>query len=508
MTDTAATATAQQAAGGGEDQLRSTNPATGALVARYPVHGPGEVGEAVRTARAAAASWGGLSFAERERALLRWAARLANTTERFSELIHDENGKPHEDAFAEVILALEHIRWAAKNAHRVLRPRKVSPGILMSNFAATVEQRPFGVVGAIGPWNYPVYTPMGSLAYALAAGNTVVFKPSEYTPGIGAYLIDAFTEANPELPAGVLSLVTGYGETGAALCRSGVDKLAFTGSAATGSKIMAACAERLTPVVLECGGKDPMVVAEDADIEAAAEAAAFAGFSNAGQTCIGIERVYVQRAVRDPFLAALRKHAEALRPGGDVGASYGPMTMPTGTETVQRHIDAALAAGGKAVVGGSDSVRKPYVNPVVILDADESSAAVREETFGPTLTVRTVDSVDEAVELANATEYGLAASVFSARRGEQIARRLNAGATAVNSVMAFAATSGLPFGGHGQSGFGRIHGDEGLREFSRPKSVAAKRFSVPGGELFTFKRNRLVVALLRRIVRLRHGRAG
>ncbi|WP_031465917.1 aldehyde dehydrogenase family protein [Sciscionella sediminilitoris] len=488
-------------------ELRAVNPASGALIATYPVHTAEDVDAAVATAREAARRWSTLGFADREKAMLRWAAYLVNHSDEFAEVIHKDNGKPHEDAYAELLLALEHIRWAAKHAGRVLRPRKVGTGLLMGNFSATVEQRPFGVVGAIGPWNYPVYTPMGSLAYSLAAGNTVVFKPSEYTTTVGEYLVNAFTEANPHLPAGVLSLVTGFGETGAALCRSGVDKLAFTGSPGTGRKIMAACAENLTPVVLECGGKDPFIVAEDADVEAAADAVAFGAFSNSGQTCIGTERVYVARPVRDRFLEALRAQARELRPGGEADASYGPMTMPTGPDTVRRHIDAALAAGGRAVIGGPESVREPFVDPVVILDADENSAAVREETFGPTLTVRTVDSMDEAVELANATDYGLGASVFSRHHGAEIANRLNAGATAVNSVMAFAATSALPFGGHGESGFGRIHGEEGLREFSRPKSIAEKRFSIPGGELFTFNRNRLVFALVRKVVKLRHGRA-
>lgn len=504
MTETVADTKGTAAA---REQLRAVNPATGAVIASYPVHDQAEVNAAVATAREAAKRWASLDYAERERALLRWAARLVQHSDELVELLHADNGKPHEDAYAELMLVLEHIRWAAKNAWPTLRPRKVGTGFLLANFSASVEQRPFGVVGVIGPWNYPIFTPNGSISYALAAGNTVVFKPSEHTTAIGEYLVDAFAEANPHLPEGVLSMVTGYGATGAALCRSGVDKLAFTGSAATGRKIMATCAETITPVVLECGGKDAMLVAEDADVEAAADAAAFGAFSNSGQTCIGTERVYVDRKVADRFLDALRGQAEALRPGFDEQASYGPMTMPNGTETVARHIDSALTSGGQAITGGSDSVRKPYIDPVIILDTDESGPAVQEETFGPTVTVRRVDSMDEAVELANASQYGLGASVFSKHHGQSIAERLNAGATAVNSVMAFAVTSGLPFGGRGESGFGRIHGQEGLREFARPKSVATKRFSLPGGELFTFNRNKLVLALLRKVVKLRHGRA-
>jgi acyl-CoA reductase-like NAD-dependent aldehyde dehydrogenase len=488
-------------------ELRSTNPSTGELVATFPVHSDADVAAAVARAEKAAPTWAGLGFADRETALLRWAAKLVERTDEFTALIHRENGKPTEDAYAELMLALEHIHWAARNAKRVLRIEKVSPGMLMSNFAASIEQRPYGVIGVIGPWNYPVYTPTGSLAYALAAGNTVVFKPSEHTPAVGKFMIDAFVEANPQLPDGVAVLITGYGATGAALCRArGVGKLAFTGSAATGRKIMSTCSENLTPVLIEAGGKDPMIVAEDADLAAAARAAAFGGISNSGQTCIGIERVYVVESVRDQFIAELRKQLDGIKPGMAEDAAYGPMTMPNGAETVRRHIDEALAGGGKAVIGGPESVREPFIDPVVILDAPEDSSAVREETFGPTLTVRTVADVDEAVELANDTTFGLASSVYSKSRGLEIARRVNAGATSVNSVLAFAAISSLPFGGRGESGFGRIHGAYGLREFSMPKSIARQKFAVPGMDLFTFRRNKAAMALVRKVVAIRYGR--
>ena len=210
-----------------------------------------------------------------------------------AEVSHAETGKPHSDAQLEIVLAIDHIAWAAKHARKVLGPHRRSPGLLLANFVATVEYEPLGVVGVIGPWNYPVFTPMGSIAYALAAGNAVVFKPSEYTPGVGKWLVEAFADVVGEQP--VLQLITGYGETGAALCRSGVDKLAFTGSARTGRKVMAACAEKLTPVVIEGGGKDSLLVDEDADLDAAADAAIWGGMSNAGQTCVGVERVYVPR---------------------------------------------------------------------------------------------------------------------------------------------------------------------------------------------------------------------
>ena len=487
--------------------LRSTNPATGELVAEFPVLGPDEVEAAVASARGAADWWEEQGFAARGECLLRWAAYLSEHADEISDLVYRENGKPREDAYLELILALEHIRWSAKNAESVLRSRTVRPGLLMANFAATVEYRPLGVVGVIGPWNYPLYTPAGSAAYALAAGNTVVFKPSEYTTAVGVYFAEAFAKANPSVPSGVFTAITGYGATGAALCACPVDKIAFTGSTATGKKIMAACAPRLIPVIMECGGKDVLIVADDADVKAAAKAAAFGAVSNSGQTCVGVERVYVVESVRERFLDALTKQLSGVRAGSDESAAYGPMTMPSQIDVVRRHVTDALAHGGRAVVGGLDSIRPPFVDPIVLLDTDESSAAVREETFGPTLTVRTVPDVDEAIRLANDTEYGLASTVFSRRNGPAIARRLRVGATSINAPLAFGAIPTLPFGGVGDSGFGRIHGAEGIREFARPHAIARQRFAIPGVALLSFGRPPRLMALVRRFIAARHRRA-
>lgn len=494
------------AAGTRRETLRCLNPADDTLVAEYPVCTADDVAEAVARARAAAPAWEALGPSGREKHLLRWAAYLHDHADELCDLIRAENGKPHEDAYLELVLALELIRWAAKNAGRVLKSRSVGPGLFMANFAAHVDYRPLGVVGVIGPWNYPIYTPSGSGAFALAAGNTVVFKPSEYTTAIGVYFAEAFAKANPDAPADVLSVVTGYGPTGAALCTSGVDKVAFTGSTATGKKIMAACSERLTPVLLECGGKDALIIAGDADVAAAAEAAAWGGVSNSGQTCVAVERVYVVESVRDRFLAALKKQLDGIRPSTSADSPYGPMTMPSQVEVVRRHVDDALANGGTALVGGRHSIRPPYIDPVVLVDTDENSAAVREETFGPTLTVRTVRDVDEAVALANNSPYGLASTVFSKDHGVEIARRLRVGVTSVNAPLSFGAIPALPFGGVGESGIGRIHGDEGLREFVRPHSIARQRYPIPGMKMLSFGRKRATVALVRKVVARRHSR--
>ncbi|WP_199429375.1 aldehyde dehydrogenase family protein [Qaidamihabitans albus] len=492
------------AASASAETFDSLNPATDEVVGTYPVHTAEQVEAAVARAREAARWWDSLGFDGRAERLRRWKGILARRLTDLCEVVRQETGKPRGDAQLEAVLAIEHVAWATRNARKVLGRQRRSPGLLLSNQAATVEYQPLGVVGVIGPWNYPVYTPLGSISYALAAGNAVVFKPSEYTPGVGKWLADAFAEAVPEQP--VLQLVTGFGATGAALTRADVDKIAFTGSTATGKKIMAAAAERLTPVIIEAGGKDPVLVDADADLDAAAEATVWGAFSNSGQTCIGVERVYVHERVHDEFVAKVVERAERVRAGSGPGDQYGPMTMPAQLDVVRRHIADALARGGRALVGGADTVGDRYVQPTVLVDVPEDSLAVREETFGPTVTIAKVTDMDEAVAKANDSAYGLGSTVFSKRRGLELARKLRTGQTAINAPLSFAGIASLPFGGVGDSGFGRIHGPEGLREFARAKSIARQRFTPPLA-LTTFARTAKTEALVGKLIARLHGRS-
>jgi acyl-CoA reductase-like NAD-dependent aldehyde dehydrogenase len=339
----------------------STSPATGEVVGTFPLDGPEQVAAAVERAREAAGGWAGLGFDGRRRALLAYKALLVRRTDELVALVHRENGKPTADALIEVLMIVEHLDWAARNAARVLGPRRARGTLVLANHSASVEYQPLGVVGVIGPWNYPVFTPLGSIAYALAAGNAVVFKPSELTPAVGCLLADTFAEAVGDQP--VLQVVTGDEATGHALCLAGVDKVALTGSPATGRKVMAACAERLTPLVLELGGKDAMVVDADADLDAAAEQAVWGGMANAGQTCLAVERVYVVDPVYDRFLAKLVERASRVRPGGGPGADFGPMTLPRQLEIIQRHLDDAFARGrqgaGRRPGRGPPALRRP-----------------------------------------------------------------------------------------------------------------------------------------------------
>jgi acyl-CoA reductase-like NAD-dependent aldehyde dehydrogenase len=458
-----------------DETFDTLNPATSEVIASYPVYGEQDVADTVQRARAAAEWWAGLGFDGRKQRLLAWKSHLTRYIGRLAELIHAETGKPLADAQLEILLAIVHIDWAAKHARKVLSPRRVRSGLVAISQAAYLEYQPLGVVGVIGPWNYPVFTPMGSIAYALAAGNAVVFKPSELTPAVGGWLVNSFAEAVPEQP--VLQLITGLGETGSHLARSGVAKIAFTGSAATARKVMAACAENLTPMVAECGGKDAFIVGADADLDAAADACAWGALSNAGQTCVGVERVYVVQDVYHTFLEKLTDRVTRIRPGDDREADYGPMTLPGQAEVIERHIADALARGGRPVVGGIASIRRPFVGPVILADVPEESTAVTDETFGPTITVAKVASLAHGVELANASRYGLGGTIFSGNKKAAMAaaRGLRSGMTSINSVIAFAGVPSLPFGGSGDSGFGRIHGADGLREFARPKSITRQR---------------------------------
>jgi acyl-CoA reductase-like NAD-dependent aldehyde dehydrogenase len=303
-----------------------------------------------------------------------------------------------------------------------------------------------------------------------------VWKPSELTPLV-ALEIEKIAKKTFALPD-LLQVVTGAGSTGAALAKSGVDKIAFTGSAATGKRVMMAAAERLTPVLLELGGKDPMIVDTDADLAAAAEAAVYGGLTNAGQACISVERVYVAEAVHDRFVEEVVKQVRELKVGGDDG-HLGAMTSPAQVAIVKDHLDDAIAKGAKVLTGGPDAISGSYIQPTVLTNVTHKMKVMTDETFGPVIPIAKVASVDEAIRLANDTTFGLGSSVFAGKNARSIADKLRAGMTAINSVMAFAGIPTLPFGGIGDSGFGRIHGDEGIREFTRIKSTAEQVMSIP-----------------------------
>ena len=455
----------------------SFNPSDGQAVGRYPIFTAKEVALVVEQARTASDEWIKLGFSGRKKVLLNWSTFIINNVEQISELISLETGKPLSDSRLEVANTVNHIGWAARHAEEIMRTSHRAPGPLMANMSATVERSPLGVVGVIGPWNYPIFTPMGSIAYALAAGNTVVFKPSEYTPGVGMWIHESFNSIAPF--AGVFTTITGLGETGNALCTSAINKLSFTGSTKTAKLVAAACATQMTPVVLECGGKDPVIVASDANIERAVDATIWSAMANSGQSCIGAERVYVDKKVASEFITKAVELAKTVKAGAPGEGNYGPVTMPSQLNIIASHIKAAVKDGGKFAYGSAKSVQAPFVQPVILVDVPENSTAVREESFGPIIIINTVENMQEAIDLSNASSYGLGANVWSKRQGKKIASQLHCGMVAINSTFSFAAIAAVPFGGVKDSGFGRVHGPEGLLEYSYARTVVRTRFNLP-----------------------------
>ncbi|NKY37198.1 aldehyde dehydrogenase family protein [Nocardia speluncae] len=505
MADTAQPEMAARSGGSGRPSvLTSYDPRTGEIVGNYSIAGPGELERAVSEARSAESWWSTAGFGPRKRLLLEWKRVIARRAAQLVEILREETGKPEADAAIEVMLAVENLDWAARNAGPVLSRRTLAPNWLTRNQHASVGYLPLGVVGVLGPWQNPVFTPMGSIVYAMAAGNAVVFKPHELTSGTGLWLASTWREVAPDKP--VLSAVTGDDSTAAALCRSGVDKIAYAGPEAQGREVISLCAQTMTPVVVENSGKGAMIVHVDAKIDDAAEAAVFGAMANAGQNATGVQRAYVAASIYDRFLDLVADRARALRPGADRRSSYGPMILESQTEVVRRQVRDALARGGRAVVGGLDSIREPYVEPIVLTDVPEESIAITEEGIGPVLIVNKVRDLDDAVTRINDAGRGIAVSVFTRDIAEVeiYAERLRAGVVTVNTATTYASIPALPFGGVGEYGQGHSHGDLGLREFSRTLSIARNRYGEALG-LSSFYRNARRLRFARTVFRFRHG---
>ena len=455
-------------------EVVTVDQATGAELARYRVAGAAEARAATAAARASASPWQELSFAERARHLRAWRREIAAGGNKVAALIHAENGKPLEDARAEVLALLEHLRFVIDNAERVLGARTIQVPATAANQRAWIEHLPYGVVGVIGPWNFPLATPGAIVIHAIAAGNAVVLKPSHITPGVGRWLVGTWQRAVPEHHA-ILQDLIGFARTGQALIAAGVDKVAFTGSVRSGRAVAAQCADTVTPMLLELGGKDPAIVAEDADLDAAADSVVWGALQNAGLGCISLEVAYVVESVYDDFVDKVTALARAVRAGSGPDAQIGPVPLATQIPVIRHHIADALERGASATVGGMETTTGDrFVQPTILVDVPPNALAATEETFGPTLSIVKVADTDEAVALANAGTYGLGGSVYSRGRGEQIARRLRTGMTSINDALMTSMISALPFGGCGDSGYGRKHGDEGLREFAFPHAFTTR----------------------------------
>jgi acyl-CoA reductase-like NAD-dependent aldehyde dehydrogenase len=459
--------------------IDTIDPTTGRTIGSVPDMDEAQVRQAVQRARGAFRVWSRLDFGERREQLLRVRDHLLDCTDDVVGRICAETGKTRFEAlFTEVFITADLIDFYARHGAKALRTQRVPAGPLALTKRAYKVYEPLGVVAVISPWNYPFSLTMTPVVTALFAGNTVVLKPSEVTPLVGVLIGELFAQACDY--ADVVQIATGGGATGGNLVGAGVQKVCFTGSVATGKKVMAKAADSLTPVTLELGGKDPMIVLDDADIERAANGAVWGAFSNSGQTCIAVERAYVHANVYDEFVDKVVAKTRSVRQGAD--GDIGSMTFPPQLDTVERHLADAREKGAKVLVGGKRraDLGDMYFEPTVLVDVDHSMAIMREETFGPVLPIVRVADEAEALRLANDSPYGLNSSVWtgSDERGRRVAGQLEAGNVCVNDCLISYGVAGLPFGGVKDSGIGRTHGIEGLQDMCRLKSVVEDRFKL------------------------------
>ena len=464
-------------------KIRSYAPATGELIGEAPNTSAEEVRQVVLRAHRAQEAWGALPAEERGARILRFRDAIVERAEEVVDLLVRECGKPrHEALLHEVMVVADLATHFAKVAPKVLAPREI-PLHLMKHRKSTVHYQPRGVVGVISPWNYPFQLPLRDVIMALIAGNAAVLKPSEVTPLIALKAKEIWDGAG--LPEDLFQVVTGYGPTGAALIDGGIQFLVFTGGVATGKRVAAACGERLIPCVMELGGKAPLIACADAELERTARAVVFGGFSNAGQVCVSVERVYAHRDIHDRLLDRVVELTRELRQGDpsrdfvDVGAIIFPQQM----EIADKHIADAVAKGAEVRAGGKRGAGPgQFFEPTVLANCDHSMTVMKDEIFGPIVPFMRVSTEEEAVRLANESHLGLNAYVYSGDRehGRRLAERIEAGSVLVNDVLTNGGTSDAPFGGIKQSGFGRAMGDDALREMCNTKHISEER--IPMGQ--------------------------
>ena len=463
------------------DTLPSINPATGEVLAHFERTLPGLLPEIVARGRDAQVGWRSLAVATRCAKLRDLRNRIMASRKELADAVVRESGKPRVEAlFADLFVALDSAECWSKNAASVLRTQRVPHHSTAAKAkSGYLAYEPLGVIGIISSWNYPLAIPLSQIIPAVVAGNAVVCKTSDFTPQCGALIEKLFLDAG--FPKNLVAVVQGGGEVGQALIDATPDKVIFTGSVATGRRVAEACARKLIPSVLELGGKDAMVVLADADLHVASSAAVWGSYTNCGQVCLSVERLFVEESIAEKFIALCVEKTKKLRlgHGSDPATDVGPLIRPQHVQRMRELIEDAVSRGATVLCGGDarPDLGPNFFEPTVIKNVDSTMKIFQEETFGPILAVQTVRDSEEAVRLANDSSFSLSASVWTGdkQRGQAIAHRLRAGAVMINDAISYFGIAEAPHGGCGASGWGRTHGKAGLLEMVQTKYVDVDR---------------------------------
>jgi len=483
--------------------LRVRNPATLESIGELPIASSADVAAATARARQAQVEWQAKSFKDRAKVLRHFRDLLIDEQDRLADIVTSETGKPRSDVFGnELFYVCDAIGFWTKAAEKWLKQRKIRPHLLKVKKVLSTYQ-PLGVVGIISPWNFPLVLTAGDAVPALMAGNAVIIKPSELTPFTALFVADLAQKTS--LPNNLLQVVVGGAETGKALIDN-VDMISFTGSVEVGKHVMRRAADRLIPISLELGGKDPMIVLKDADLERAANACVWGALMNCGQVCTSIERVYVEEQIYQIFVGKIVERVRRLRQGrsGDE-VELGSMSSEEQLKKVIAQIDDAVMKGAKVLTGGRINASFPgfYYEPTVLVDVTHDMSIIQDETFGPVIPIMKVHNADEALKLANDSRYGLDAVVFSrdSAKAWQMAQRLHTGTVCINDGLVNYIIPEAPMGGVKDSGFSRRHGPEGIRKYCYQKTIVIDRFGMKS-EMPWFPSSRKKTAQMRRMISL------